>query len=120
MKAVALKEESVRAMSDAGVLLLVELRCSKYEKKFTNTTDTAESIWRHIHADFERAVQQGVLPPGDSRSMEALKKRFNVELGEFRQWCSVASRAIELSGVPAELVLEKVEAHQRPSTALFK
>jgi hypothetical protein len=52
--------------------------------------------------------------------LEALQKRFSNELGEFRLWCSIANRAIELSGVPAEEVEEKVGAHYRVTTHIFR
>jgi len=42
-----------------------------------------------------------------------LAYRYDDELGEFRRWCQVADKAVKLSGVSADEVEEKVEAHRR-------
>ena len=42
-----------------------------------------------------------------------------MELGEFRLWCKVAAHAVHKSGIPAEDVLDKVTAHNRPTTHIF-
>ena len=52
--------------------------------------------------------------------MGGLMKRYTVELGEFSLWCAVANRAMELSGVPADEVEERVRAHWRPTTPNFR
>ena len=104
------KEESARSITEAAQLLLVELRM-KYESRFTNTSDTADAVWAHIHADYTAAIDDGTLHETDARTAEQLTKRYATELGEFRLWCAVANRAIEDSGVPRDEVEEKVRAH---------
>ena len=112
------REEESRNMSEAGAMQLVSIRLS-YQESFDNSSDKADKIWEHIHDDFMKRVDDGNLPPGDGRSQTALEKRFTTELGEFRLWAATANRAIELSGVPADEVEEKVRAHYRPTTNLF-
>ena len=46
-KAAAAQEEVTRAMSDADLMLLCELR-GKYGNKFENTSDTNDSVWQHL------------------------------------------------------------------------
>jgi hypothetical protein len=38
-------------------------------------------------------VANGTLPATDARKVEALKRRWNIELGSFRQWSGTAQRA---------------------------
>ena len=113
------KEEETRNMSEAGAMQLVTIRL-KYQSRFDNTTDKADAIWAHIHDEFIQLVEKGDLPSTDGRSAQALQTRFNTELGEFRLWAATANRAVELSGVPADEVEEKVRAHWRPTTSLFR
>eukprot|EP00962_Isochrysis_galbana_P061682 scaffold42137_cov225-Isochrysis_galbana.AAC.1 len=53
--------EAKRAMSEAGVILLCEIRL-KYQAKFDNKSDKNDSIWKHVEADFNKAVESGELP----------------------------------------------------------
>ena len=68
-------------MSEAGLLQLVELRINIYGKRFDNNSDKNEKVWEHIHRDFMQLVAKKALPAGDERSLAALKKRFDLELG---------------------------------------
>ena len=74
-------EEIKRHMSEAGLMELVELRIVTYGKRFDNRSDKNELVWEHIHRDFKRLVEKGDLPPGDDRSLAALKKRYELEYG---------------------------------------
>ena len=114
------KEENNRKLSDQAVIELVMLRTGKYEYRFLNRSDTADAIWPHIAEEFNKMVDEGHLPDSDRRSVNALKSRFALELGEFRLWCSVANQAVHLSGVMADEVEDKVGAHRRPSTHTFR
>jgi hypothetical protein len=105
-------------VSDAGALVLVET-VAKFQHRFDNTSDRADSIWEHIHYEFMTRVRSGELPFADGRGAAALQKRWNTELGEFRLWCATANRAVQLSGVPADQVEELVTAHFRVTTPLL-
>jgi hypothetical protein len=113
------KEEDTRHMSDAGAMMLVEIRLS-YQSRFDNTSDKADAIWAHIHSDFMKKVNDGDLPQSDARNVQALEKRFQTELGEFRLWAAQANRAVSYSGVPADQVEELVRNHYRVTTPLFR
>jgi hypothetical protein len=113
------KEEESRNMTEAAAMQLVTIRL-KYQYRFDNRSDKADAIWAHIHDDFMKLVEDGTLPQTDGRSAQALEKRFNTELGEFRLWSSTANKAVEFSGVPADQVEEMVRAHWRPTTSLFR
>ena len=113
------KEEETRNMSDAGAMMLVEIRLS-YQSRFDNTSDKADAIWAHIHSDFMKKVNDGDLPQSDGRNVQALEKRFQTELGEFRLWAAQANRAVSYSGVPADQVEELVRTHYRVTTPLFR
>ena len=113
------KEEETRNMSDAGAMMLVEIRLS-YQSRFDNTSDRADTIWAHIHSDFMKKVNDGDLPQSDGRNVQALEKRFQTELGEFRLWAAQANRAVSYSGVPADQVEELVRTHYRVTTPLFR
>ena len=113
------KEEDTRHMSDAGAMMLVEIRLS-YQSRFDNTSDKADAIWAHIHSDFMKKVHDGDLPQSDGRNVQALEKRFQTELGEFRLWAAQANRAVSYSGVPADQVEELVRNHYRVTTPLFR
>ena len=113
------KVEETRNLSEAGAMHLVTLRL-KYQSRFDNTSDKADAIWAHIHDEFMKLVENGDLVQTDGRSAQALEKRWNTELGEFRLWASTANRAVELSGVPADEVEDKVRVHWRPTTSLFR
>ena len=115
----AQKEEDTRHMSDAGAMMLVEIRLS-YQSRFDNTSDKADAIWAHIHSDFMKKVHDGDLPQSDGRNVQALEKRFQTELGEFRLWAAQANRAVSYSGVPADQVEELVRNHYRVTTPLFR
>ena len=65
--AAAAKEEATRALSEAGQIMLCELR-GKYSKQMDNTSDKVDSVWAHIHADFMKHVKSGDLPASDERS----------------------------------------------------
>ena len=113
------KAEESRNMTDAGAMQLVTIRL-KYQYRFDNRSDKADAIWAHIHDEFMKLVEDGTLQQTDGRSAQALEKRFNTELGEFRLWSSTANKAVEFSGVPADQVEEMVRAHWRPTTSLFR
>ena len=104
-KAAHQREEMNRALSDAGVLRLIEIRLS-FQPRFDNSSDKSDDIWKHVCEDFHKEVQQGLLPKSDARSVEACKKRFALELGEFRLWSATANRATKLSGVHARKHVE--------------
>jgi hypothetical protein len=113
------REEHTRAFSDAGAILLCELRYGKYRARFENTSDTVDSIWPHIAKDIDAAVERGDLPRTDSRSAQALQKRLSTEVGEFRLWCATAQRAI-VSGAPRDRLEECVTAHRRATTTILR
>jgi hypothetical protein len=115
----AQKAEETRVMSDAGVMMLVQIRLS-YQSRFDNRSDNTDSIWAHIHNDFMKKVTEGDLPHSDGRNVQALEKRFHTELGEFRLWAAKANRAVTYSGVPADKVEEEVKEHYRNTTSLFR
>ena len=72
----AQKEEITRALSEAGSIKVVELWVSpKYQARLNNTSDTVQSVFDHIHADFVKAVRKGELPSTDERSAAALRKK---------------------------------------------
>lgn len=72
----AQKEEVARALSEPGAIKLVELWCSsKYQERLNNSSDTVQSIFEHIHADFVKAVHKGDLPSSDERGVAALRKK---------------------------------------------
>ena len=110
--------EANRPLSEAGQEVLTELRM-QFDHKFNNTSDKAEAVWAHVHKEFSAAVDKGQLPESDRRSVTALTRRYALEYGEFKLWCSIANRAIHESGVPADQVEERVEAHRRKSTHIF-
>ena len=113
------KEEVTRNMTEAGAMQLVTIRL-KYRSRFDNRSDKANAICTHVHDEFMKLVEKGDLQQTDGRSSRALEKRFNIELNEFRLWASAANRAVAFSGVlPAE-VEEKVRAHWRSTTCLFR
>ena len=116
--AAAIREENNRAMSDAGLLMMVEQRL-KLQARFDNSSDTSDDIWKRIHHIVQAAVNTNDLPAGDLRSQKALEKRYATEWGEFKLWCVKATRAITFSGVPAEEVEDKVKEHHRLTTPLF-
>ena len=74
-------EEANRGISDAGAAALVELRVIKYAVQFDNNSDTADKVWTHVHKAFKDLVDKGDLPTADLRSVAALRKRFDLELG---------------------------------------
>ena len=55
----------------------------------------------------------------NTRAAFRFTSRFDGEWGEFKLWCTVAQRAIEDSGVPADEVEEKVEKHRRCARSLI-
>ena len=113
------KEEVTRNMTETGAMHLVTIRL-KYRSRFDNRSDEANAICTHVHDEFMKLVEKGDLQQTDGRSSRALEKRFNIELNEFRLWASAANRAVAFSGVlPAE-VEEKVRAHWRSTTCLFR
>ena len=113
------KEEVTRNMTEAGAMQLVTIRL-KYRLRFDNRSDKANAICTHVHDEFMKLVEKGDLQQTDGRSSRALEKRFNIELNEFRLWACAANRAVAFSGVlPAE-VEEKVRAHWRSTTCLFR
>ena len=118
-KKAAEKEETNRAMTEAGLICLVEVRI-KFQHRFDNSSDKSDSIWEHVRVDFMKHVNSGALPPSDGRSTAALTKIFQRELGEFRLWNAIANRAVQLSGVPADRVEEDVKAHYRSTTSTFR
>ena len=135
------KAEESRALTELGVIKLVEIRIG-YQSRFDNSSDKHDSVWAHVAKDFNKLVDKNVLPESDRRALcshllpsaspfstpfspcrresAALQKRFAHEHGEFRLWCSTANRAVELSGVPADDVEELVAAHRRPTTTIFR
>ena len=61
-------------MSEAGAIKLVELVMA-YSARLTNTSDKVDDVWKHIHADFLKAVQKEELPATDGRPCAALRAR---------------------------------------------
>ncbi|KAL1519627.1 hypothetical protein AB1Y20_023138 [Prymnesium parvum] len=110
--------EAKEHMSAAGVAMLVELKM-KYEPMFNNHVDKVESVWEQLHKEFMKEILEGRLPPGDERSVQALKARYSHELAEFRHWCHIADRAVKESGVAADEVEVRVQAHYRDTTKIF-
>ena len=76
-------------------------------------------LWAHVHKEFCAAVDQGQLPEEDRRNVAALIKRYALEYGVFKLWYAIANHAIHESGVAADQVEEKVDAHRRKSTRIF-
>ncbi|KAL1523959.1 hypothetical protein AB1Y20_018877 [Prymnesium parvum] len=107
-----------RHMSEAGVNRLINMRMSM-ERRFNNTKETVANLWAELAENFNKLVDNNELPETDRRSAQQLHNRYDDELGEFRRWCQVADKAVKLSGVSADEVEEKVEAHRRPSTRIF-
>ena len=106
-------------LSEAAVILLVELRM-KHDKHITDTVEKNDSVWEgRILPEYSKAIEEGVLAESDKRTVQGLKSRFDTELGEFRLWCHVANKAHELSGVPRDDLIERVSAHRRPTTSIF-
>jgi hypothetical protein len=68
----AQKAEETRVMSDAGVMMLVQIRLS-YQLRFENRSDTTDAIWAHIHNDFMKKVTDGQLPHSDGRSVQVIR-----------------------------------------------
>jgi hypothetical protein len=68
------KAELACGMSESGLLHLVELVC-KYGPKSENSSDTSDSIWSHIHADFTKLVMNGDLVATDERGVKALRDK---------------------------------------------
>ena len=118
LAAAAAREEQTRAMSDAGLLMMVEQRL-KLQGRFDNSSDTSDNIWKRIHHLVEAAVKKDELPRADLRGQKALEKRYSTEWGEFKLWCAKATRAISFSGVTADEVEDKVKEHYRVTTPLF-
>ena len=88
----------------------------KWQDKIDNTSDKNVDVWSHIAKELHRAIDDGHYDECNRRSTDAYMARWTVELGSYRQWCAVCQRAILQSGLEADEVLEKVEAHKRPST----
>jgi len=97
---------------------LINMRMSM-ERRFNNTKETVANLWAELAENFNKLVDNNELPETDRRSAQQLHNRYDDELGEFRRWCQVADKAVKLSGVSADEVEEKVEAHRRPSTRIF-
>ena len=61
--AAAVREESTCAMSDGGLLQMVEQRL-KLQGRVDNSSDTSDSIWKRIHHVIESAVKKNDLSDG--------------------------------------------------------
>ena len=107
------KAESSKNLSDAALMLIVELRI-RFQPKFDNSSDTAVNIWPHIHAEYLKKITDGTLAGSDRISSAQLQRRWSLELGKFRLWCSVANRAMTLSGVTRDKVEDDVSVHDAP------
>ena len=101
------KAESSKNLSEAALMLLVEVRL-KFQKKFDNSSDTAVNIWPHVHAEYIKKITDNTLPESDRISSAQLQRRWGLELGKFRMWCAVANRAINQSGVSRDSVEDEV------------
>lgn len=66
--------EASRAMSPAGVKLLVNLKM-RYEHRFDNNSDKVDAVWEHVYKDFVQAANRNEIPASDVRSADALKHR---------------------------------------------
>lgn len=60
-------EESTRAMSDAGAVLLVDLKLGKFAPRFDNNTDTVDAVWEELHVDFMNEGGRGRHAAGHRR-----------------------------------------------------
>ena len=76
-------------------------------------------VWEHVHYNAAKKIEAGDFAQSDLRSVEAYTKIYARYWGEFKLWCAKATRAINLSGVPAEEVEEKVKDHFNVTTRLF-
>ena len=107
------KAESSKNLSEAALMAIVEIRI-KYQKKYDNSSDTAANIWPHIHAEYLKKITDGTLAESDRISNTQLQRRWSLELGKFRLWCSVANKAMSLSGVTRDKVEDDVSVHDAP------
>jgi hypothetical protein len=113
------KAELSRAIGDASLLTLTELRLKK-DSEFDNTVDRSDAIWARILAEYNSKCTCNELPIDDKiETVAGARRGFDREMGEFRQWAQIANRAVNESGVPAEEVEDKVKAHYRITTSLF-
>ena len=109
-------------MTDAGAMQLVTIRL-KYQDRFDNRSDKADAIWAHIHDEFMKLVENGTLQQTDGRSAQALEKRFNTELGEFRLRSSTGpprtKRSSSLASLPikSKRWCEHIGVRRRVSSA---
>ena len=139
-----MEAHTARAWSEAGILVLVEERL-KRQKEFDNSSDTAASIWPHVHAAVIKRIPTE-LPETDRRPWEAMRDkcvrapplkrgllrarpwlteraieshvhRYQKEYGCFKLWAGVAHRAMQQSGLPRDEVEEKVDTHRRCARA---
>ena len=101
------KTESNKHLSDAALMNIVEIRI-KYQKNFDNSSDVAATVWAHVHADYIKKITDGTLAESDRISSVQMQRRWSLELGKFRLWCSTANRAMSLSGVTRDRVEEDV------------
>ena len=98
------KAEDTKVLTEYALITLVQQRL-KYQSKFDNSSDTADAAWQHVHAAYNKVVsEQDGGAATDTLSVSQLKRRWNLEYGEFKLWCDVANRAIQLSGVPRDEV----------------
>ena len=114
-----LKEELNKMLLEAATLALVEVRLS-FNTRFEKNNQKHNILWEHVTKKYNERVDRNELPEGDRRSVAALRRRWELELGEFRLWCATASRAVQYSGVPADKVDQEVTAHWRPTCTLFR
>jgi hypothetical protein len=113
------KAELSRAIGDASLLTLTELRLKK-DSEFDNTVDRSDAIWARILAEYNAKCTCNELPIDDKiETIAGARRRFDREMGEFRQWAQMANRAVTESGVPADEVEDKVKTHYRITTSLF-
>ena len=69
-----LEADEKRAMSEAGVIALVNDKIS-YDAEFDNNSDTAAATWERIHSKFCKRVHTGELPETDRRCVAALRRK---------------------------------------------
>ena len=65
--------ELMAHLSEAAVILLVELRM-KHDKHITDTVEKNDSVWEgRILPEYTKAIEEGVLAESDKRTVQGLK-----------------------------------------------
>jgi hypothetical protein len=108
-KALEEKAENNKTLTEMAIITIVELRL-KYQARFDNSSDKNSAAWEHIHNDYMKKVSDHTLAESDRLTSAQLQRRWGLEYGEYKLWCAVANRAVNLSGVSADDVEEQVRA----------